>query len=99
VPKAVAGLLEKAKLALDEVDYFVFHQANRFMLEQLQKKLRIPADKFCLNLESYGNTVSATIPIALQIAIEQGDVKQGSKVMLVGFGVGYSWAAAMVQIQ
>jgi 3-oxoacyl-[acyl-carrier-protein] synthase III len=99
VPKAVMSLLAKSGLSLETVDYFVFHQANRFMLEQLQKKIGIPSGKFCMNFQDYGNTVSSTIPIALQLAMERGHVSTGSKVMLVGFGVGYSWAAAMVQLQ
>jgi 3-oxoacyl-[acyl-carrier-protein] synthase III len=96
VPGVVRQLLEKSRMHLEEVDYFVFHQANKFMLEQLRKKIKIPADKFCINMQSYGNTVSATIPMALEIAGAQKHIKKGDKVMLVGFGVGYSWAAAMV---
>jgi 3-oxoacyl-[acyl-carrier-protein] synthase III len=98
VPSLVKQLLTKAQLDLEEVDYFVFHQANRFMLEQLRKKLKIPEEKFCINMESYGNTVSATIPMALEIAYGQEQIKQGDIVMLVGFGVGYSWGAAMIKM-
>jgi 3-oxoacyl-[acyl-carrier-protein] synthase-3 len=97
VPKVVNQLLEKSQMQLQDVDYFVFHQANKFMLEQLRKKIKIPADKFCINMESYGNTVSATIPMAIEIASAQKHIKTGDNVMLVGFGVGYSWAAAMVK--
>lgn len=99
IPGVVSQLLEKSRMHLEDVDYFVFHQANKFMLEQLRKKIKIPADKFCINMESYGNTVSATIPMALEIALAQGQIKPGDRVMLVGFGVGYSWAAAMVKIR
>jgi 3-oxoacyl-[acyl-carrier-protein] synthase-3 len=98
VPPLVRQLLTKARLDLEEVDYFVFHQANRFMLEQLRKKIKIPEEKFCINMQSYGNTVSATIPMALEIAMNQEQIKQGDKIMLVGFGVGYSWAATMIQL-
>ncbi len=96
VPQVVHQLLEKHGTTLDRVDYFIFHQANRFMLEQLRKKIGIPQDKFCINMESYGNTVSATIPMALEIALSQKIIKSGDKIMLVGFGVGYSWGAAFV---
>jgi 3-oxoacyl-[acyl-carrier-protein] synthase-3 len=98
VPCVVERLLAKAGLGLEQVDYFVFHQANRFMLEHLRRKMRISPDKFCINLETYGNTVSATIPMALEIAMRRGDVNPGARVMLVGFGVGYSWAASMVRL-
>lgn len=98
VPCLVKQLLSKASLALDDIDYFVFHQANRFMLEQLRKKLRIPPEKFCINMENYGNTVSATIPMALELAMDRGELASGAKVMLVGFGVGYSWAGSLIQI-
>ena len=97
VPELVRRLLEKSQMVLDDVDYFVFHQANRFMLEQLRKKIKIPADKFCINMESYGNTVSATIPMALEIASAQKRIKRGDNVMLLGFGVGYSWGATIIR--
>ncbi len=98
VPPVITGLLEKAQLTMDEVDYFVFHQANRFMLEHLRDKLRIPPEKFCVNMEFSGNTVSSTIPMAVGQARGAGAIRPGHRVMVVGFGVGYSWAAAMVRI-
>lgn len=98
VPPLCSELLTRAGLALSEVDYFVFHQANQFMLEHLRKKLAIPTEKFCINLKTYGNTVSATIPMALEAAQARGELRSGQRVMLVGFGVGYSWAAGMVRV-
>jgi len=98
VPKAVRSLLEAWHRPIDDVDYFVFHQANKFMLEKLRAKLGIADEKFWLSLESCGNTVSATIPIGLEGALAQGRIRSGSSVMLVGFGVGYSWAAAIATI-
>lgn len=98
VPAAVNGLLEKSGLALDDVDMYVFHQANRFMLETLRRKIGIPETKFCMNMEEYGNTVSATVPMALQIAIDKGEIQPGQRIMVVGFGVGYSWAAALITL-
>jgi len=97
VPKAVQGLLDKADISLDDVDRFVFHQANGFMLEHLRKKIGIPADKFVTEFEDVGNTVSSSIPIALKLASDKGNIKSGDTVMLVGFGVGYSWGATLVQ--
>jgi 3-oxoacyl-[acyl-carrier-protein] synthase-3 len=97
VPEAVHQLLEQAGIEQDAVDLFVFHQANGFMLEHLRKKIQIPAEKFVLAMEHVGNTVSSSIPIALQCAEQRGQLKPGALVMLVAFGVGYSWAATLIR--
>jgi 3-oxoacyl-[acyl-carrier-protein] synthase-3 len=97
IPECVSRLLERTGKELQEIDLFVFHQANRYMLEHLRKKLKIPPEKFYLWLASCGNTVSSTIPIALKHALEEGRLKTGQLAMLVGFGVGYSWGATLVQ--
>jgi len=99
VPQAVAALLKKADLAPAAVDLFVFHQANRYMLEHLRKRLKIPPEKFQLSMAHCGNTVSSTIPIALKHALQEGKVRSGTVMMLVGFGVGYSWAATLLRWQ
>jgi 3-oxoacyl-[acyl-carrier-protein] synthase-3 len=67
------------------------------MLHHLRKKLQIPEAKFFVGIRDVANTVSCTIPIALKQAIEQGRIKSGDLVMLVGFGVGYSWGATLVR--
>ena len=97
VPESVRALLDKARLDLAQVDWFVFHQANRFMLEHLRKKLSIPVEKFVYALSDCGNTVSSTIPIALSRAAADGRLQPGQVIMLVGFGVGYSWSAALLR--
>ena len=97
VPPAVTTLLERAGRTLHSIDLFVFHQANRFMLEHLRGKLGIPQDKFVVALSESGNTVSATIPIALKEARARGQLGEGQRVMLVGFGVGYSWGATLIR--
>jgi 3-oxoacyl-[acyl-carrier-protein] synthase-3 len=97
VPDAVERLLAKAGVSQESIDLFVFHQANRFMLEHLRKKLRIPPEKFVIAMEDVGNTVSSSIPIALHQAQQDGRLKPGALVMLVGFGVGYSWGATLVR--
>lgn len=97
VPKLVHDVLERAKLSLVEVDLVVFHQANAFMLEHLRRKLGIPHEKFVLNLEYCGNTVSSTIPLALEHVIATGRLKSGMKVLLAGFGVGYSWGGCILE--
>jgi 3-oxoacyl-[acyl-carrier-protein] synthase-3 len=98
IPPLVTALLERSGLTPDEVDYFIFHQANRFMLEHLREKVHIPASKFCINMDEYGNTVSSTIPMALEIALARGQLRRGHRLMVVGFGVGYSWAASMIRM-
>ena len=97
VPIAVDSLLAKAGLLKDDVDLFVFHQANSYMLEHLRKKISIPHDRFVVAMENSGNTVSATIPIALKVAVLDGRLVSGMRVMAVGFGVGYSWSATMLR--
>lgn len=96
VPKIVADILDDADLSIEEIDLFVFHQANRFMLEHLRAQLAIPEEKFVIELEDTGNTVSSTIPIALRRCIDKGRVRPNSKILVVGFGVGLSWAGAIM---
>ena len=98
VPPLVTTLLAKAEITEEDVDFFVFHQANKFLLENLRRKTKIPPSKFCINMEEYGNTVSSTIPMALCAATQEQQVQPGQHIMLVGFGVGYSWGAAMVRV-
>jgi 3-oxoacyl-[acyl-carrier-protein] synthase III len=97
VPRATTALLERGGVTAEDVDLFVLHQANKFMLERLRAKMKIPESKFWLDMEASGNTVSSTIPIALEAAGRQGRLKAGARAALVGFGVGYSWAAALVR--
>ncbi len=69
------------------------------MLEFIRKRLKIPEEKFIINIENIGNTVSATIPIALKEMIEKGiELKKGNKILLGGFGIGYSWGATIITV-
>jgi len=97
VPASVKRLLEKSGLSMDAIDLFVFHQTNGHTLEHLRKKLTIPAEKFIVSMSHCGNTVSSSIPIALKDAMESGRVRSGARIMLVGFGVGYSWGATLLR--
>jgi 3-oxoacyl-[acyl-carrier-protein] synthase III len=92
VPKLIRQVLQKNKLEADAVGLYVFHQANKYMLNHLRKKIGIPEDKFFIFLEECGNTVSSTIPIALYEASRQGKTPRETIALLAGFGVGYSWA-------
>lgn len=97
VPKAAALLLERAGISMEAVDYVVLHQANKFMLEALRRKMKLAEAKVPILVENCGNTVSSTIPIALHtMFVESGVPRRGVRMMLVGFGVGYSWAACLV---
>lgn len=97
VPKTMDEVCRKNGLTRDEVDFFVFHQANKFMLDTIRKVNMIPRDKFYIDFEDVGNTVSSTIPIALRRAQDNGIIHNGAKVMLMGFGVGLSWAGTIVK--
>jgi 3-oxoacyl-[acyl-carrier-protein] synthase III len=97
VPRAVDTLLGRMNAVRDDVDLFVLHQANRFMLDALRKKLRVPPERLPIHVESCGNTVSSTLPLTLQALEKDGRLGPGTRSILVGFGVGYSWAAAAVE--
>lgn len=89
IPALVAENLEYNNVLKENIEQFIFHQANTFMLSFLRKRINIPTDKFLLNMENYGNTVSSSIPLAFKDYFYNGF----NSVMLVGFGVGYSWGA------
>ena len=97
IPNIIKETLEKNKLSLDDIDLFVFHQASSYMLNYLRELCNIPEEKFFVDMKDIGNTVSASIPIALKLASNQGKLKKGDTVMVVGFGVGYSWGAGVVE--
>ncbi len=93
---AVAALRD-AGLGVADVDQFVFHQANLRIIENVQKALSIPEEKTYINIEKYGNTSAASVPMALAEAIAAGRIKQGDKVLMVAFGAGYTAGAAVVE--
>lgn len=98
IPGLVNRVLEKNQLTIETIDYVIFHQANKFMLDYLRKKIKIAPEKFYQNMENTGNTVSATIPIALKDCIDKNIISYGDKVLLCGFGVGYSWGATVIEL-
>ena len=94
---ATRRVLEKAGLAVDDVDLVIPHQANKRIIQNsILRQLKIPEEKVFINLQKYGNTSTASIPIALCEAIEAGKVKPGQNIVFVGFGAGLSWAAAAI---
>ena len=96
VPPMMKQLLEKSGLGKDDIDYFVFHQANKYMLSTLRKICGIPKDKFHIDLEHTGNTVSSTVLISLKDCLDQGVIHSGMKVMACGFGVGLSYGGTIL---
>lgn len=97
IPFLIEDLLKKVGINKSEIDHFVLHQANAFVLEQLRIKCDIPADKLHICSRDFGNTVSNTIPIALSELQKAAVIKAGDRVMLIGFGVGLSWGGMIVE--
>jgi 3-oxoacyl-[acyl-carrier-protein] synthase-3 len=98
VPDQVRRLLERNSVETSDVDLVVFHQASKLAMDSLTRLLGFSEDQVFRNLDTVGNTVSASIPIALSQAIAEGRAKSGDLVLLCGFGVGLSWASALVRI-
>ena len=97
VPLMMAQILEKNDLQKEQIDYYVFHQANKFMLNTIRKVCVLPKDKFYVNLATTGNTVSSTVLISLKDCLEKNTIKAGDKVMISGFGVGLSWGGTILK--
>jgi 3-oxoacyl-[acyl-carrier-protein] synthase-3 len=94
---ATREVVARAGLKLDDIELFVPHQANLRIIEAAARGLRLPLDRFMINIERYGNTSSASIPIAVCEAVEQGRIHPGDHVVLVGFGAGLTWGALALQ--
>jgi 3-oxoacyl-[acyl-carrier-protein] synthase-3 len=89
--------MQRAEMPIDAVDWFVPHQANTRIIESASNRLGIPLERVITNIEHYGNTSSASIPLALFEAVESGRVRDGDLVLLSGFGAGMTWASALVR--
>jgi 3-oxoacyl-[acyl-carrier-protein] synthase-3 len=97
IPSAVESLLRRTEVDLSDIDLVVFHQASLVATDYLAGALRIPPEKLFTNIAELGNTVSASIPIALRDAELQGRLLKGNLVLIVGFGVGLSWGACLLR--
>jgi 3-oxoacyl-[acyl-carrier-protein] synthase-3 len=95
VPALVSEVLRSAGLQRDDIDLYLLHQATYKMLTQLQERLGLPDDRMPMALRDVGNTVSSTIPILIDDLRRKGTLKPGVQSMLVGFGVGWSWAGCV----
>lgn len=96
VPTMMKDILKKNNLEKDDINYYVFHQANKFMLNTIRKVCALPKEKFYVNLSETGNTVSSTVLIGLKDCLDKGILMPGYKIMLTGFGVGLSWAGVII---
>ncbi len=93
-PKVIRGALEKINKTVNDVDFFIFHQANLKLIEYLMGKMKVPMSKTFTNLERYGNTAEASMGIALCEAIEAGKIKRGDLVVMAGVGAGFTFGAS-----
>lgn len=96
VPKMIDDVLAKNHLCRDDIDLYLFHQANKFMLDAIRKVTALPGERVYINLEQTGNTVSNTLPIALKQLQDAGKIRPGMRILLMGFGVGLSWGATIL---
>lgn len=90
-------ILEKNNLSMEDIHFFLPHQANLRIIEALAKKLKVPMDKVFVNVDRYGNTSAASVPIALAEAVEKGRIKPGYRVLATTFGAGFTWGAAILE--
>jgi 3-oxoacyl-[acyl-carrier-protein] synthase III len=97
VPRVIEQVLAKAGLQVGEVDWFIPHQANLRIIEAAAKRLQVDESRFCVNINEYGNTSAASVPIALCEAVESGQIEPGQQLVMVGFGAGLTWAAVALR--
>ena len=93
-PNNIKSVLEKSNQKLDEIDFFVFHQANKLIIDTIRKKLKVSTEKVPFSLKTFGNTSSASIPLTL--CSELGEKAQYKKILMCGFGVGLSWGTCII---
>jgi 3-oxoacyl-[acyl-carrier-protein] synthase-3 len=98
VPRQVRSLLESAHMTMDDISLVILHQASKMVMDSLNARLRLPPEKSFSNLLEVGNTVSASIPIAIRDATDLGRIKPGDRILVSGFGVGISWATAIIEM-
>ncbi len=95
---ATINAIQQADITPEDIDLFVPHQANQRILEAVRKRLNFPEEKVFVNLDKYGNTSGASVPLALDEAIRQGRVKEGNLVLFAAFGAGFTWGASVVRL-
>ncbi|MCD8130068.1 MAG: ketoacyl-ACP synthase III [Lachnospiraceae bacterium] len=98
IPKYIEQVLSRKQIGMDEVDYFVLHQANARIIDHVMHKLHIPEEKCYKNIQEYGNTSAASIPLVLAELKELKKIGPGSRVLMVGFGGGMTWGGALAEL-
>ncbi|HHD2584266.1 TPA: beta-ketoacyl-ACP synthase III [Clostridium perfringens] len=96
--ESIVEILEKENIKIEDIDAIIPHQANLRIIDYVVKRLGIPREKFITNLQNYGNTSGASIPIALCESINEGNLKKGDNIIMVGFGGGLTWGAALIKL-
>jgi 3-oxoacyl-[acyl-carrier-protein] synthase-3 len=95
--EAAVKILERSKISSEDIDLMIPHQANIRIIEATAKRIKLPMEKVYVNIQRYGNTSSASIPIALDEAVRGGRIKHGDKIVLVAFGAGFTWGSALIE--
>ena len=98
VPYCIDQVLERSGKTMDDVDFFVFHQANARIIDLAVRKYHIPPEKYYKNIQKYGNTSAASIPIALDELLEKGLARKGQIALCVGFGAGLTWGGVLLKL-
>ncbi|ELC8430546.1 beta-ketoacyl-ACP synthase III [Clostridium perfringens] len=96
--ESIVEILEKENIKIEDIAAIIPHQANLRIIDYVVKRLGIPREKFITNLQNYGNTSGASIPIALCESIDEGNLKKGDNIIMVGFGGGLTWGAALIKL-
>lgn len=99
VPEVIGEVLERNGMQQEEISWYILHQANRRIVEAVARRLELPLEQFPMNLQEYGNTSSASIPILLDEMNRKGQLQPGQKIILAGFGAGLTWGAAILEWQ
>jgi 3-oxoacyl-[acyl-carrier-protein] synthase-3 len=98
IPASIQDILARNKICIDDISYFVLHQASQLALDALRKSLGVPSKKVIIDMSDTGNLVSSSIPVVLKRSIDRSLFKKGDRIVLCGFGVGLSWGTALVTI-
>lgn len=98
VPACMDAVLAKSGLTIDDIDFFVFHQANARIIDLAVRKYRIPPEKYYKNIDHYGNTAAASVPLVLSELEDQGRIGPGSRLLMVAFGGGLTWGGAVLEM-
>lgn len=98
VPKVIEKVVKKAGLNYDDIDHFIFHQANLRIIESIARKINQPMEKFVVNIHKYGNTSAASVGLALDEAVAKGEIKTGEKILMCAFGAGRTWGSIIMDV-